>query len=333
MGQGASATRSLEGARLGVYFQRDTAGLSNLRMQLESLMAICKVFKRFLVLPPPQRIHHLEDVFHETRFWSMSHLASHVPIVLSADADPPMDALVVSTQLASCHLASLPLHRHWYFSSAVSRIQHFEALPFSNGQERRDAAACVFESFELDGSHHRAAERILRRAGLKKHGYAAVHLRRGDFRSFRPAGFRSAEDVVQSLRPHVQNRVVVVATDAAEDDADVAELKRRRLPGAIDTIFVSSLHDVGDDALVRAAVEMLICRWGEVFVGTHESTFTNGIFQLRKKDAKTVAPELDEAPRLLFGQQPQYASDCRGVCWDRLTEFRALPSLSPLPVM
>ena len=321
MGQGASAPKSLEGVHLGIYFQRDTAGLSNLRLQLESLMAICKVFKRFLVLPPPQRITHLDDVFHETCFWSMSHLASHVPIVLGAE--PPQDVLVVGTQLASCSLEALPEDRHWYFTAEASRIQHFEALPFLRAEDRRDAAVCVFESFELASSHHRAAERLLRRVGLKKHEYVAVHLRRGDFQSFRPAGFKSAKDIALSLHPHVRNRVAVVATDAANEDADVAELKRNKLSGALDTLFLSSLHDIGDDALTRAAVEMLICRWGEVFVGTHESTFTNGIFALRKKDAKTVFPGLDDTPRLLFGQRPQFVGGCTGVCWDRLTEFSA----------
>jgi len=329
MGQGASASKPPDGARLGVYFQRDAAGMSNLRMQLETLLVVCKVFGRFLVLPPPQRIEHLDNVFHETHLWSMVRLASHVPVVLCADAEPPEEALVVDEPLASGSLDGLPRDRHWCFTAAASRIQHFEALPLRSVADRRAAAACVFDSFELESGHHRAAERLLRRAGLKKHEYVAVHLRRGDFRTFRPDGFRNGEDILHALIPHVRDRCVVIATDASWDDVAVEELKRRKLPGALDTLFVSSLHDVGDDALVRAAVEMLVCRWGQRFVGTHESTFTNGIFQMRTKDARTLAPGLDDAPCFLFGQRPLYASDCTGVCWNRLTSFVALSSSPP----
>lgn len=324
MGTEVSKSKAPEPVCRGVYFQRDTAGLSNLRLQLESLLAICKVFKRFLVLPPPQGIHHVDVAFHESHFWSMPRLASHVPIVLCTDASPPYDAHKVTTQLSTCSFRDLPEDEHWYFTREASRIQHFEALPFSNRSDKREAASCVFESFELADCHQRATERFLRQVGLKKHAYVAVHLRRGDFRSFRPAGFRSARDIVQSLNPYVEGRVVVLATDATDDDVDIMELKQHKLPTAQETIFMSTHHDIGEDVLARAAKEMLVCRWGGVFIGTHESTFTNSIFAMRKRDAMTSSNSLDDTPYLLFGERSEFVADCKGTCWDRLTEFSNL---------
>lgn len=333
MGQGRS-TGPVEAAPApvcrGVYFQRDAAGLSNLRLQLETLLAICKVYRRFLVLPPPQRIAHLAAAFHESLFWSLQRLASHVPVVLAVDAERPPDAHEVAADFESYRLWDLPEGAHWYFTSAATRIQHFEALPLRTEADRRTAAACVLDSFELHDCHHRAAERLLRRASLSKYAYVAVHLRRGDFRTFRPEGFRSAEDIVRSLEPHVRGRTVLVATDAGEDDVEVAKLRAlERLPGSRATHFVASLHESGDedDALARAAVELLVCRWGASFVGTPDSTFTNGVFAMRAKDRRAgagAAALRDDAPRLLFERRPESVAGCRGRCWNRLTEFRAL---------
>jgi GDP-fucose protein O-fucosyltransferase len=310
------AARMNDHVRLGVYFDRDSAGLSNLRLQLESMVAICKVFGRFLVLPPPQTIQHLNEPYHETMFWSMSHLSSHIPIVLAPERQPPDDAYEVRDQISSFSLNDLPPGDHWYFTKDASRIQHFEALRLPEAK-RQDAARCVFESFELSRTHHAVALRLLKKVGLEQYAYISVHLRRGDFRTFRPQGYKSAGEISRSLAQHVHGKVLVIASDAKKDDPEIEELKL--VPGATQTVILSREHDTMDDLLNNAAVEMLICRWGEKFLGTHDSTFTNGIFSMRRKDSKTTRKDLDASPVLLFGDRPVY--ECEGVCWNKVTNY------------
>jgi len=308
--------------RLGVYFERDSAGLSNLRLQLESMLAICKVFGRFLVLPPAQNIHHLTEPFHESLLWSMQHLSSHVPVVLGPEGQPPDDALEIREQISSFRLQSLPTDAHWYFTKEASRIQHFETLLLPD-HKKIDAARCIFDSFELSPCHHAAALSLLRKAGVEKYRYVSVHLRRGDFRTFRPQGQKSAEDIVQTLAPHVKGKWVVIASDAEKDDSEVEKLKL--VPGASKTVMVSQLYEDGTDLLAKAAVEMLICRWGEKFLGTQDSTFTNGILAMRRKDSMTIRKDLDASPLLLFDAEPTHR--CDGVCWNKLTHYSGAPWL------
>ena len=302
--------------RRGVYFERDSAGLSNLRLQLESMLAICRVFGRFLVLPPAQNIHHLVEPFHESLFWSMQHLSSHVPIVLGPEAQPPDDAHEIRDQLSSVNLLDLPADEHWYFTKNASRIQHFETLRLPD-HKRLEAARCIFESFEMMPSHHFNAVSLLRKAGVEKYEYVAVHLRRGDFKTFRPEGHRSAADISRSLSPYVRGKIVVIASDAAKGDTEIE--KEKLAPTAIKTVMLSLLHEDGVDLLAKAAAEMLICRWGEKFVGTQDSTFTNGILAMRKRDSMTTRKDLDATPLLLFDQKPIH--HCEGVCWNKLTDY------------
>jgi len=314
--------RAPDTVRLGVYFDRDRAGLSNLRIQLESLLAICKAFGRFLVLPPPQFIAHLDDPYHESIFWSMSHLSSHVPIVLGSESAPPDDAYEVQRQISSFELDELPRDSHWYFTNEVSRIQHFETLKLPK-IKREEAARCVFESFELHPSHHAAATRLLQKVGVTRYAYVAVHLRKGDFRNFRPQWYKSAEEIAQGLASHTRGKIVLILSDAAKDDSEIEKLKT--VPGALQTVLVSQMHEVTTDLVVNAAVDMLIGRWSENFLGTSDSTFTNGIFCMRTKDSLTTKKGLDATPLLLFDVKPLF--DCQGLCWNKITHFDNAPWL------
>ena len=321
MGASPSRNESLsEQVRLGIYFDRDSAGLSNLRLQLESLLAICKAFGRFLVLPPPQTIQHLKEPYHESQFWSMSHLSCQVPIVLSSEKQPPDNAFQVKNQLASFHLQELPRQKHWFFSKECSRIQHFETLHLPDNM-RDTAIRCVFESFELNEFHHAAAIRILKKINLEKYEYVAVHLRRGDFQAFRPQGQKSGEDISRSLEPYVSGKFVLIASDASKQDVEIEKLKV--LAGAKQTLFLSEIHEDDASLLVKAAVEMLLCRWSNKFLGTHDSTFTNGIFSMRKKDSRTTRKELDATPLLVLDAKPTFS--CDGVCWNKVTEYHGAP--------
>jgi hypothetical protein len=301
---------------LGVYFDRDNAGLSNLRLQLESMMAICKAFNRFLVLPPPQKIQHLEDPYHESNLWSMTHLSKHVPVVMTSETSPPTDAHFIQEQLASLRFQDLPQRKHWHFGKDASRIQHFETL--SLPEDRKEASVrCVFDCFELNDSHHVAATRLLKKAGLGKYEYVSVHLRRGDFKTFRPQGYKSGEEILRSLVPFAKGGIVLMATDAPEGDLEIEKLKS--LPGAKKVILTTSMHEEGSNLLSRAAIEMLICRWSSKFIGTQDSTFTTGIFAMRKKDSLTLCKHLDASPMLLFDAPPM--TRCSGVCWNKITEY------------
>lgn len=310
--------------RHGVFFERDTAGLSNLRLQLESLISICAAHHRFLALPEATRISHLTSgPFHEKDLWDLTLLSKQVPLVLwdSRPEEPAMH--MVDLPLEAVELASLPRDRHWFFPRKTSRICHFECLRYESDAAREAAVEAVARGFELHTRHHALGHDVLARSGLQMGGYAAAHIRRGDFKAFRPTGYLSQEALVEALERLAEYRALLVVTDAGPEDVAVHGLRDHL---SIERVcFPCDVYPAGAaprGSLARAACDVLLCRWAAKFVGTADSTFSLWIMGARVRDARNSALSTSATkPEFLTAQAPLDHCRVGSPSWNKITSF------------
>jgi hypothetical protein len=322
MGQLLSPEAS-PGPRKGVFFERDTAGLSNARLQLESMLAICAAHGRFLALPPPSRLAHLRcGLFHERRLWDMGRLSSSVPVVFWGEEPLPAGLHSVESPLEGTRQSSLPSGLHWYFPREPSRISHFECLKYGSREAAEAAVEAVLRSFELKSSHHDEARAALARLGLQPGGYAAVHLRRGDFRSFRPSGFLGREALLSALAPLASGGTpLLLVTDAEAGDPDVRKAKEALFPARALLSSEGFGRSTPEGSLERAACDMLLCRWASDFTGTEDSTFSLGVMAMRRRDALLTGEDLRTDPKFLSARAPVRVCQAATPSWNKLTSF------------
>jgi len=325
-----------------IFFERDAAGLSNGRLQLESLLTVAAITGRQLVLPPPSSVHHLSKPFHESDVWSMSDLCRHVDLALQQDQQEARQADRLQVPLADVTFdaegkpsANSGLGAgDWLFPMGHSRIQHFECLRLATPEQRQKAAQVVRDSLDLDRRYHAGARRTLRRLGLTPGQYVAVHIRRGDFAAFRPSTQTSGQSLAATSQGLCQAGGVplVLASDASARDVVF-----REFAGACSVLVkvTSEAFDEDDDDLTRAAIDLLVCAWAKTFVGTPESTFSTTIMGLRAR-ANLADASVDATPRFLLDGKINL-TERTGMCWSKPTSYDAIrhpealaPSSSPI---
>lgn len=301
-----------------IYFERDEAGFNNIRLQLESMVAIAAVTGRTLVLPPPGVSDHAGAAYYEFAFFDAAAFSSVVNMSLWREPDD--QTFRVEEALAQVDLAELPDDQDWFFSNGGSRIQHFECLRMSDRQ-RAVAAYAVLHGLAMDHHLEEMASSNLQSLALAdlNGGFDCVHIRRGDFRDAAPEHLMSDEDEARKISEMLPDqRPLLVLSDEVGDERPKLDLGRRIL-------FANDAY-VDDVSLeTRAAVDMIMCSRGEDFVGTPGSTFTNGIFELRQRASKLQGGP--EVGLRLFGQwlnEPRTEPDEGELCWNKVTTFRAI---------
>lgn len=317
-----------------IFFERDGAGFSNARLQLESLLVIAEFTGRQLVLPSASRLMHLERPFHEGHFWSLPDLSRFVSVTLASDGQQPpsTDRLKVPLHEVRFDEGGRPSadsglgEGDWFFGANESRLQHFECLRLATEAQRRRAAEVVRNSFQVDRRYHAGARRALRRLGLKQGEYAAAHVRRGDFKDFRPQQHVSGGSLASSALDLCSREglPVLVATDAEANDPVLRDFAAHC---NVAVKCTSQGYDEEDDDLARVAVDLLLCTWAKRFIGTPDSTFSLTIMGMRAK-AKKEGVDLDAEPRMLLNASAA-SQQSSGTCWNKPTTFEALASPSP----
>merc|ERR1719189_2465711 len=81
----ANAPLALLGTGTGrhIFFERDMAGFNNIKLQLQSMVAIAAITDRTLVLPPPGRNDHVKEPYYEFDFFDASALTAIVKLGIS----------------------------------------------------------------------------------------------------------------------------------------------------------------------------------------------------------------------------------------------------------
>jgi len=317
-----------------IYFERDAAGLSNVRLQLETLLVLAALTKRRLVLPPPSNVAHLTKLFHEGDLWSMRDLCKHVDIVLQKDIRE--DAKRADSLKVPLHEISFDAHGRpsqnsglgigdWLFPMQESRIQHFECLRLATSEQKQKAAQVVRDSLEFDRRYHAGASRVLRKLNVIPGAYVAVHIRRGDFAQFRPGTQVNGQSLASTSQGLCRRGglPLVLASDASSHDVVFQEFMAScKVPVQATT----DAYDESDDDLSKAAIDILICTYAKSFVGTPESTFSTTIMGFRSK-ANLNDESVDAQPRFLLDKTVNLKEEV-GLCWAKPTNYNALRNMS-----
>ena len=296
-----------------LLFQRDAAGWNNVRICFESYVCVARLTQRQLVLPPPTVIDHLgEHRFHELQVYDAAALGSVVHFASGAAAPAAAFAGSLQDVLRADARGALPLD---VVLGAHTRLLHFECLELSRADARVAAEAVL--ALALAEPYHEAARALTWRAALAE-PYHAVHLRRGDFASFRPDTQWSGSDLQGRVRhafPAAEaSWPLLVACVADERDPFpelAAGLPERRV------LRADELHISTASALHRVVVDTLLLSGAARFAGTPDSTYSNGVWHWRARE-RVLRGERPESPRGLAG--PLAAPQC----WQRCSTFAAL---------
>jgi len=301
-----------------IFFERDMAGFNNIRLQLQSMVAIAALTGRALALPPPGRIDHVKDPYFEFDFFDPAKLAKVVPVALHKQ--PDNSTLRVAQDLSQVDLRQLDEDRDWLFPMQSSRIQHFECLNL-NTRDRAVAAHAVLHGVAFDQKFEQMASTDLSQLGLADKGegkegqgggknFNCVHVRRGDFKKFAPQFWMEDDQLSTKLQGLLagSDRPVLVTSDA-----------HPQLSLGARVVHASDAYDASSTDQTRLAVDMIMCSRAKDFVGSPLSTFTNGILELRRRHAMLAGETPLPATRFYAGA-PDFAVR-RDKCWNKQTTF------------
>lgn len=184
-----------------IFYERQRGGFNNARLQFESLVALAAVTERQLVLPPPSRLRHLDDLFHELDVWSAAALASVISIRFDSHELADAGAWRLDRPLhAKPGFGSYPSSEDWrigWFTnkSVVIPPTQFECLEYQSDSQRQKAAEAVFHGVRFKSNYVEKAHSLLVRNGLEPGRFGAMHLRREDFSWFAPEAMLSGEKI------------------------------------------------------------------------------------------------------------------------------------------
>jgi len=303
-----------EGRRL--YYWRDNAGFSNVRLQFETMVATAAAFNRTLMIPPPSKIAHLNEPFRETNAWKEEALARTISISLLNSSDwPPAkqkwcpDGAYSIQKLTKVSLASLPEDKDWCFGQFETRIYHFECLDGLSAEQQKLAETAVFNGLQIQDQYAEAARRDLNRLGLTHREFVAAHLRLGDFEQIH---HWTVQDFTPTLNEYAKGQPLLIVTDDATGKL-VEQIRESTQASQVR----STAELVGRErfTLQGALTDMLLCSMAGTFVGSPGSTFSNTIDQLRKKASICQAKTEKSHFMLTYDHQPHADVETHRSLW------------------
>jgi len=269
-----------------LYFFRDTAGLNNIRLQFETMVATAAVYNKILMIPPRSQIAHVPEPFQETDVWSEKELAKVIRFEYMEKSKSwcPPGAVQLQGQkgVEQIQPNELPANKDWCLGMWESRIRHFECLHMFSPDQQKVAEAAVFNGLQIRQTWIQKARTYLGSLGLKPGHFVAAHLRRTDFTSCAPGnpclGSLTLEKAIPTLNHYGEGRDVLIITD----DPDPKFLQKLKDGAKAPTSMFFS-RGQPSPSLEAAIVDMLLGTMAGTFIGTPASTFSLHIQQLRSK--------------------------------------------------
>jgi len=265
-----------------VYFKRGTAGFNNGRIAFEIAVAIAAVTGRTLVIGPSSHIAHVASEFDEFMVWDRGLLEEFINVKFGVGAQYYMHdqcGFHICEQLTRVDFESLPQNVDWDLGIAQD-WNGYGKLQFSSDQ--MEIAKQVFMKGLLYRDEFKvAALQKLESLGLKPGGFVGMHIRRGDFvgsRNSKHSPIDIVAGIVAKLKDLDQSSPLLVATDASPDDEIIQELSR-----SVKVHLTQDLYAAEDDDFARITEDTLMVGFGKHFIGSHRSSFSEGIREMRIK--------------------------------------------------
>ena len=153
-------------AKKRLYYFRDAAGLSNVRLQFEVMVGVAAATGRILVIPPRSVIGHLPEPFRETDVWSENDLSKVITYEYSkkepGDRDfCPPGAFLSVKGIETIQPRELPEDKDWCFACAASRIRNFECLRMFLPDQQKRATVAVFNGLQIKKQWKQKARDLL----------------------------------------------------------------------------------------------------------------------------------------------------------------------------
>lgn len=294
-----------------IFFERDRAGFNNIKLQLQSMVAIAAITGRTLVLPPPAHEDHLKEAYYEFDFFDAANLSKAISVTLAREPGP--DVLRVDKPLAEVDIRKLDGSKDWLFPEGESRIQHFECLNL-NARDQAIAAHAVLHGCTYDHHLQEMASSNLEKLGFSADAnnpdFDCVHVRRGDFKSFAKQFVKTDQELSAIFKEKLKSKRVVLVVSDERPALDLGRTIR----------YADDSYAKDVSMQTRIAVDMLMCSRAKDFVGSPLSTFTNGIEELRRGHAALVS--LAPPATMLYAGDPEF--NANGLCWNKQTTFEGL---------
>ena len=306
-----------------LVYSRDKAGFNNVRLQLETMISLAAIFERTLVLPPPSQISHLKDRYYDLHWLSKQALSNQINFIPYSE----FVQLEESRQMRKINLRPekkqwvhqlkrLQREKAWFIPNL--RITHFESYTSSLTLHAQSIAAnSIFYGCRIQKHLIEKTAQQLQTIGLKNGAYDALHLRRGDFHTFRTKNMHNdgahLAKIVQAMFAAVPMRPLIVLHNATQSDMQILNKLKSNYPAKV--FFLKE----EDRTLEETIVHMMCAVPAFKFCGTVDSTFSLGILQMRAMCAKQGA-KLNIEPLFLHSKmKPNTSLNAPG--WNRLTSF------------
>jgi len=274
-----------------LYFYRDLAGLNNVRLQFETMVATAAAFNKILMIPPRSRVSHVSESFLETDLWSEKELAKVVRFEYMDSQtwhpwkwcpSPGAFQLWGKKGLEELQPNELPLDKDWCLGMDESRIRHFECLHMFSPAQQKVATAAVFNGLQIRQTWIQKARTRLGSLGLKPGHFVAAHLRRTDFTSCNPGqpclSSLTLDKAIPTLNEYGGGRDMLIITDDPNPN-----LLKQLEAGAKEPKSWRFSQDKQNNTLEAAIVDTLLGAMAGTFIGTPASTFSLSIQQMRVK--------------------------------------------------
>jgi hypothetical protein len=313
---------TIDNSNRKIYYSRDNAGINNVRLQFETLIVLCYLTNRTLMIPSPSIIDHYDRKFTEFDILDYDLLNKYIKVEIYTGSIPTKNIYKHDNKLYNSNYKTFPTNKDWWFNSSVSRIQHFQCLRLSEKDKERankiitDAIGIKQELFDI-------LDLVSDYLNIRDGNYNAVHIRRGDFLKTRKHLIFDEKQLAQVIRKNIKSNVPLFISTNAEPDF----INNLKTILSDYKILTSRDYEIKlNDKVQQAMADMLICANAHVFFGTPLSTFSTGIIQFRRVLSYKFNKNIKiEAKSIIPGQEfkEDYSVTGRyGECWDLLTRFK-----------
>jgi len=353
--QWSNPTKQVNPKARRLLFRRDPAGWNNVRLQFESLACVARFGGFQLVLPPPSNISHISELFHELHVYDMASLAGVVELASGASEPGPATFFGSLTELVG-RLDSddggrsiADARGDIVVDLTKTRLQHFECL-FDENSERQLMVADTVARMRMAARYRRSCQRAQLVGGLRRGFYHAIHLRRGDFATFRPKtqwdGFelqrlvssfltKADADFRQKTEDFEQKPPLLVACVVSANEKDPYPELVRVFGGERRVLRTDELHALGASELSRVLVDTLLLAGAASFAGTPDSTYSLGVWhwRARARALRGLCAErtfdLADLDNSVEAMNQKRVSRQQQRCWARASTFGGLTASNP----